>query len=144
MIELFWIVIGAIAIIGTPLHFWYFGHYGVWGEFASIYHVKKLPNKSAIKSDVVCFKENNIKWSQWCCCKIILSDNGLFVIHPIILNYLIPSILIPWKDIKISDIKRLYLKKYLIIKFNNCESMFALPVKYQESLEKYLTNNKVV
>jgi len=141
MVELFWIIIGVIAILGTPLSFWYFGHYGVWGEFASIYHVKKLPNKTAIKSDVVCFKEKDGKWSQWCCCKIILSGNGLVVIHPVILNLLIPSILVPWEDIEIKDVKRLYLKKYLTIKFKNCEPVFAIPIKYQESLEKHLNDN---
>jgi len=128
-------IVGAVALTGTFISFWLFGHRGVWGRLANKYKDESPIYKGFFRSEIIYVRQDD-GWRQWSFCSITLSDSGLRISQPPFISLLVPSLSIPYKDISIDTSVRPWFKKQIILKFEKLGIELAIAASHKKQLEK--------
>ena len=135
MLEILFTIIGFVAVCGTLFYFWYFGTYGEWGDLVSCYKDKTPKYKNLFESEIIYILINN-KWRKWSSCSITYETKGLRISQPRLINYLVPSVSIPYDEIFTGDAIKPWVHKYITLSFRKSKTKIALNYSHAEELNK--------
>lgn len=125
LIDVFFVIIGCVAVVGVVVFLWNFGHKGVWGTVSEKYLDPDPEYAGLFDCESILVKSGG-NWRYWNSCKVRVSDKGIYLGQPKFLSWAVPSIFIPANEIKSTySFKRLFVK-YTAICFSGCDYLIAI------------------
>ena len=132
---------GILVIFFVIYILWSFGHKEEWGSLVKKYKYEGPNPDHDIKDKTVCLKSNN-KWTTVSTIDLFFNNEGLHLTnHTFLFRKLIPTVKIPWENIKFLGRKRfLFFKGPHIIIEAQPPVELILPKSSKEYVEKYVGN----
>jgi len=134
-IQMISVFFSVVAVIGTAMFFWRFGHSGPWGSLHRLF-----PLNTSFKcrgSREIVFLKNEERWIGFSYMTICINGDGIILRAPYYLRWFVPSIHIPISELQIEGAENIWFRKKCVLLVGQSSVRIALPYMYSGHFDDF-------
>ncbi len=110
------------------------GHSDVWGRLLKRYPAKRVPDEYPASKEPIYIYLNE-RWIEWSEAWLIFAPEGLYIDQPLLLEWMAPSVLIPWYAITETETVEVLKGRRLALNIEGIGYGVAIACRHKEVIK---------